>query len=140
MNGSKKQYSRTVTFFGSYCSTISFIFRILDCANLERSVTPWSCAVSSLNMSSANSTREASCRSALLRVQFVTACNSSSVTFRCPSSPRKLVRDKCLGSTTRCTKGISKLQVFTHPSQIKRNFDIHSTHQHKKRQVTATLN
>lgn len=143
----KNLYSRTGTFFGSYFSTISFILSIFVCATLERSVMPWSCEVSSLKISSANSTREASCRNALLRVQFVTAWSSSSVTLGFPFSSRKLVRERYFGSTTRCTKGISNCPKSPRTTyspipamRIKRNSDIHSTHQHKKRQVTATLN
>lgn len=118
-----KKYSRTVTFFGSYWMTISFILSIFPCATFDRSDMPWSCAVSSLNMSSARSTREASCLSALLKVQFVTACSSSSVTFGLPSASCKLVRDKYFGSTTRCTKGISVVVPQTH-SPISRKLNV----------------
>lgn len=113
-------YLRTGTFFGSYCSTSSFILLIFVCATFDRSVMSCSCAVSSLKISSASSTSDASCRKALLRVQLVTACSSSSETFGFPSLSRKLVRDKHFGSTTRCTKGISivvskHLESLTHP-------------------------
>lgn len=101
------KYLRTVTFLGSYFSTMLCILSIFVRATFDLSVIPSSWDVSSLKISSARRTKEASWRSALLSVQLVTAWISSSVTLGFPFSSRKLVRERNFGSTTRCTKGIS---------------------------------
>lgn len=111
------KYLRTVTFLGSYCSMILFILSIFVRATFDLSVMPSSWDVSSLKISSARRTKEASWRSALLSVQLVTAWSSSSVTLGFPFSSRKLVRERNFGSTTRCTKGISK-EVPKHYEQL----------------------